>query len=222
MLFFCWKGGFGLLVVSYRWIRWAWRFTWFRPPERNILWPRENRVVLLKSGLVRVSLSLYFFWPPEMTSTRAFYSSRSDSYNESQGPIGGLRAGKTLCCMAPPARSSKWCLQWRRYAWSCRLPHCTHSAVWRRAVASLGTVAVSDEWYIALALCYSRTVATHLTVLPVQSCWTTLYCGKPLWARCRPVLCWPSLATRLPTRLASILMGHLLHALQARSVALVT
>jgi hypothetical protein len=34
----------------------------------------------------------------EVASTRAFYSSRLGSYNESRGPTGGLRAGKTLCC----------------------------------------------------------------------------------------------------------------------------
>jgi hypothetical protein len=38
------------------------RFTWFGPPERNTLRPRENGVVLLKPGLARVSLSLFFFW----------------------------------------------------------------------------------------------------------------------------------------------------------------
>jgi hypothetical protein len=56
------------------------------------------------------------------------------------------------------------------YARSCRLPHCTPSAVWRRAVASLRAVAVPDEWSTTLALCCSRTVATRLTVLPAQSC----------------------------------------------------
>jgi hypothetical protein len=29
---------------------------------------------------------------------RAFYSSRSDSYNEFRGPTGGLGAGQALCC----------------------------------------------------------------------------------------------------------------------------
>jgi hypothetical protein len=44
-----------------------------------------------------VSLSVSFFSDPyEVMSTRAFYSSSSASYNESQGPIGGLGAGKTL------------------------------------------------------------------------------------------------------------------------------
>jgi hypothetical protein len=53
--------GFGLLVVSYRGTR---RFTLFRPPERNTLCPRENGVVLLKSGLARVGLSFSFFLTP--------------------------------------------------------------------------------------------------------------------------------------------------------------
>jgi hypothetical protein len=67
-----------------------------------------NIVVLLKSGLTRVRLSLFFFFDPlDVASTRAFYTSRSGSYNESQGPTGGIGAGKTLCCRAPPARSSK-------------------------------------------------------------------------------------------------------------------
>jgi hypothetical protein len=34
---------------------------WFGPPERNTLRPRENVVVLLKPGLARVSLNLFFF-----------------------------------------------------------------------------------------------------------------------------------------------------------------
>jgi hypothetical protein len=36
--------------------------------------------------------------PCEVASARVFYSSRSDSYNGSRGPIGGLRVGQTLCC----------------------------------------------------------------------------------------------------------------------------
>jgi hypothetical protein len=51
-----------------------------------------------------------------------------------------------------------------------RLPHCTWSAVWHRVVASMRTVAVSDEWSISLALCCSHTVATRSTMLPAQSC----------------------------------------------------
>jgi hypothetical protein len=118
--------------------------------------------------------------PLKVASTRAFYSSRLGSYNEFQGPTGGLGAEKTLCCRASPARSSKLCLQWHGYARSCRLLHSTRSAVWHHVVASLGTVAVPDEWSIALALCCSCTIATRLTVLPAQSCQTTMHCGKPL------------------------------------------
>jgi hypothetical protein len=53
--------GFGLLIVSSRWTR---EFTWFGPPERNTLHPRENGVVLFKRGLARVSLSLSFSTTP--------------------------------------------------------------------------------------------------------------------------------------------------------------
>jgi hypothetical protein len=50
--------GFGLLVLVYGRTQWIPRFTWFEPPERNTIRPRENEVVLLKYGLARVSLSL--------------------------------------------------------------------------------------------------------------------------------------------------------------------
>jgi hypothetical protein len=36
--------------------------------------------------------------PYEVAHARAFYSSRSDNYNEFRGPTGGLKAGQTLCC----------------------------------------------------------------------------------------------------------------------------
>jgi hypothetical protein len=69
---------------------------WFGLPESNTLRPQENKVVLLKPDLTLVSLSLSYFSPLEVASTQAFYSSRSDNYNESQGPTGGLEADKTL------------------------------------------------------------------------------------------------------------------------------
>jgi hypothetical protein len=34
---------------------------WFEPPERNTLRLRENGVVFFKPGIIRVSLSLFFF-----------------------------------------------------------------------------------------------------------------------------------------------------------------
>jgi hypothetical protein len=40
-------GSFGLLVASYKGIRWTRGFTWFGPSERNTLRPRVNEVVLL-------------------------------------------------------------------------------------------------------------------------------------------------------------------------------
>jgi hypothetical protein len=106
--------GFGLLVVRYGWTRWIRRFMWFGSLKRNTLRSRENGVVLLKLCLTRVRLNLSFFDLCEVTSIRAFCSSRSDSYNESQGPTGGLRTSKTLCCRAPPARSCQWCLARRQ------------------------------------------------------------------------------------------------------------
>jgi hypothetical protein len=40
----------------------------------------------------------------ELGSTRTFYSSRPDNYNDTQGPIGGLEVGKILCSKALMAR----------------------------------------------------------------------------------------------------------------------
>jgi hypothetical protein len=42
------------------------------------------------------------------------------------------------------------------------LPRCTRSAAWRRSVESLGTVVVSGEWSIVLALRCSHTIAIYL------------------------------------------------------------
>jgi hypothetical protein len=73
-------------------------------------------------------------------SDRVFYSSRSGSYNETQCTTSGPRVVKTLCSRALIVRNIKWCLQRCAHVWSCHLPHYTRSAVWRRAVESLGTV----------------------------------------------------------------------------------
>jgi hypothetical protein len=69
---------------------------WFGPLERNILHSRENKVVLLKSDLARVSLSLPFSDPLNPLSTRSFYSSRLDSYIETQCLTGGPKVVKNL------------------------------------------------------------------------------------------------------------------------------
>jgi hypothetical protein len=54
-----------------------------------------------RTGLYCTSLPcLSFFYPCEVAHARAFYTSWSGSYNESQGLIGGLGAGQTLCCGA--------------------------------------------------------------------------------------------------------------------------
>jgi hypothetical protein len=54
---------------------------------------------IAQACLACVSLSL-FFYLCEVAPARAFYSSRSDIYNESRGLTGGLRAGQTLCYRA--------------------------------------------------------------------------------------------------------------------------
>jgi hypothetical protein len=54
-----------------------------------------------------VSLHLSFFFDPYVVaSTRAFYSSSSGSYNESQCPTGGPGAGKVLHGRVAVVRSS--------------------------------------------------------------------------------------------------------------------
>jgi hypothetical protein len=146
---------------------------YLRESGRQSVIPGRIELYCSSMTLLMWAWAFLFSDPLEVASTRDFYSSTLDNYNESQGPIGGLGAGKTLCCMTPPTRSSKWCLQRCGYARSYRLPHYTRSAVWHRVVASLGTVAVPDECNTALALCCSHIVATRLTVLPAQSYWTT-------------------------------------------------
>jgi hypothetical protein len=92
--------GFSLLVVSYWWTRWTQRFTWFRPLEHNTLRPRENWVVLLKPVLPVWAWAFFLTDPYEVAPAWAFYSSMLGSYNDSQGPTGGLGVGQTLCCRA--------------------------------------------------------------------------------------------------------------------------
>jgi hypothetical protein len=89
------------LIVGYGRTWWAPRFIWFRPPERNILRPWENEVVLLKPGLARVSLTLSsgresIFDPREEVSTWSFYSLILGSYNETRGLTDGPKVVKTL------------------------------------------------------------------------------------------------------------------------------
>jgi hypothetical protein len=80
------------------------------------------------------------------------------------------------------ARGSKRCLQWHGHAWSCRLPRCTRSVVWRRAVESLGTVAVQDEWSIVLALHCSRIVAAYLHALQALTALLVRTSYRPMMA----------------------------------------
>jgi hypothetical protein len=79
-------------------------------------------------------------------------------------------------------RSSKWCPQRHGHVWSYRQSRCTQSAMWRCAVESLGTVAVSGEWSIMLAPYCSRTVAVCLHALQVLTVLPARTSGRPCQA----------------------------------------
>jgi hypothetical protein len=98
-------------------------------------------------------------------STRTFYSSRSGSYNEIQGPT-----GKILCGRALIARVVNDVFNGVGHTRPCCLPRCTRLGVWRRAVESFGTVAVLDEWSIALVLYCSHTIAALSDALETCVC----------------------------------------------------
>jgi hypothetical protein len=68
---------------------------WFGPPESSTLRPQENRVVLSKHGLARVSLNLFFFFF-DPSPALSFYNSRSGSYIETNDPTGDPEVVKTL------------------------------------------------------------------------------------------------------------------------------
>jgi hypothetical protein len=122
-------GGFGLLVASYGWTWWTWRFTWFGPLEHNTLRPRENWVVLHKSALPEPYLfsGLDQPWPPSVKwrlSEPFIPQGRAVTIRLRvwQLPSRWLKpytASKVLM-----ASSSKWYLQRCVHVWSCRLPSC--------------------------------------------------------------------------------------------------
>jgi hypothetical protein len=76
--------------VGYQGIRWTRGFTWFGPPERNTLRPRENGVVLpclsarLRSSFLCVCLPGPFIAQGRAVTVRP------------HGPIGGPGAGRPL------------------------------------------------------------------------------------------------------------------------------
>jgi hypothetical protein len=128
----------------------------------------------LKASVVPlVALGSAFNWTFKNLSAHvvrpAFYSSMSDSYTVTQGPTGGPRLVGSLYSRTLMAMSSKCCLQRCGHAWSCHLPRCTRSAAWRRAVESLGTVAVPGKWSTVLMLHYSRTIDACLHILQAWS-----------------------------------------------------
>jgi hypothetical protein len=68
--------------------------------RRSVIHYVHGRVGLYCSSLPCLCKFESFFYPCEVAPARAFYSSRSDIYNESRGLTGGLGAGQTLCYRA--------------------------------------------------------------------------------------------------------------------------
>jgi hypothetical protein len=105
-------GGFGLLVARYGWTQWTRRFTWFGPPERNTLRPRENGVVLLKFALTEPAfLSAPEKWrlpEPFIAQGRAVTMS-PEARQVAPRWLKSYTAARVLM-----ARSSKWCLARRQ------------------------------------------------------------------------------------------------------------
>jgi hypothetical protein len=105
------RGGFGLLVASYRWTWWTQRFIWFRSSERNILRPRENWVVLLKSALPEPA----FFHPVKRRLPEPFIAQgrtvtlRPEAQQVAPWWLKPYTASRIIM-----ARSSKWCLTRRQ------------------------------------------------------------------------------------------------------------
>jgi hypothetical protein len=156
--------GFGLLVDSSKCTR---RFTWFGPREHNTLCPYKNEVVLLKPGIARVSLSIFFFFDP--LDWRL------------PGPF--IVQGRTVT-MSPKARQvalgqvGPYAIGHQRLGVANDffndmdtpgLVAC-HATLGQQCDTvlseSLDTVAALEEWFIVLTLHCSRTVATCLSVLP--------------------------------------------------------
>jgi hypothetical protein len=108
--------GFDLLVASYWWTQWTWRFMWFGSSERNTLHPRKNWVVLLKPALPEPYLFLaYLSTPVKRRLPEPFIA---------QGQAVTLRPGARQVAprwLKPYTassvimdRSSKWCLARRQ------------------------------------------------------------------------------------------------------------
>jgi hypothetical protein len=96
---------------SYGWTWWTQRFTWFRPPERNIL--RSRRGVCCITMLAQIWVELAQNSLRNLTSTQPFIAQGCDSYIATQGLAGGPEVVWSLRYTSLLARSRKGCLQWR-------------------------------------------------------------------------------------------------------------
>jgi hypothetical protein len=115
---------FGLLVTSYGWTQWTWRFMWFEPPKRNTLRPRENWVVLLKPVL---SKPAFLSAPVEWHLPKPFIAQGWAVTMSPEARQVALRWLKPYTAAGVlMARSSKWCLVWRQ---QCGAILSYHSAV---------------------------------------------------------------------------------------------
>jgi hypothetical protein len=87
--------------VSYEGTRWTQEFTWFGPPERNTLYPRENErcITVCCSSIGLALLILTFAWH--------FIAQGHDKYNVTQGLTGGPGVVGSLCTRVLPAWCSK-------------------------------------------------------------------------------------------------------------------
>jgi hypothetical protein len=81
------------LGAQARWTRW---FTWFGPPKRNTLGPQRGLLYCYVWCCFSLELNLPKRACLNLSSTRFFYSSRSDSYSVTQGPTGGPRMVESL------------------------------------------------------------------------------------------------------------------------------
>jgi hypothetical protein len=122
---------------------------------RSVITYVHGRMELYCSSLSY--LSLFSDRPCEVTPVWTFYSLRSDSYNESQGPTGGLGASQTLCYRAQRLEVSNdvlysvsnvesFCLIVLLY-WTCHVP-------WCHSVGSYYICSHVQEWSAGSTLHY--------------------------------------------------------------------
>jgi hypothetical protein len=141
--------------------------------------------------------------PLVLASTRAFYSSRPDSYNETQGPTGGPRVGKTICSRALMLGVANDVFNGIEVVASCRLALSRACAARRRDVGLPDTVVVHCEW--AAGRCY--TIAACCEWLAERRCPVAVLqtpCPYVLLAFYVPPTAYLTCARYWPYRVASL------------------